>query len=151
MYRLLIIALTFANALAETPVSRCGDSPFPTYVQIEGCDIQPCPIIKGTTGRFHLEFVADFDAKNLTTNVVAKIFGMSVAYPVPDDQKYTCQHLLHGSYCPIYKGEDVSYVFELFIGTFYPEISLSVEVSVTDEKDRVLTCFSAAISVKKGE
>ncbi|CAD7084473.1 unnamed protein product [Hermetia illucens] len=135
---------------AATDVSPCPNQPFPVEVRVDGCDKQPCTVVKGKDIIFEIDFTAGFTVKNIYTNVRATVFGLSVGYPLPDEQKYACKMLLYGSYCPIYEGEDVTYKFVFAVGTFYPEIGVNIEISLIDDDSKIVTCFNTDIKVVKG-
>lgn len=57
---------------------------------------------------------------------------------------------MYGAICPIYNTEDVIYQFNFFVDSYYPEISVAVEVSLLDENDESVACFICNIKVRKG-
>lgn len=89
-----------------------------------------------------------FPIKIMTTKVRATVLGLTVNYPLDDEQANTCAHLLYGSYCPLDRGEDITYNFDFPVGNSYPEIGVNVEVSLEDESKKVVTCFNVDIKVK---
>lgn len=86
----------------------------------------------------------------MTAVVHATTLGITVPYILPDDVANVCDNLLYGAYCPIDKTEDVVYQFKFYIEPIYPEISVSVQISLEDEDGDSIACFVCNVKVKKG-
>ncbi|XP_013100040.2 NPC intracellular cholesterol transporter 2 [Stomoxys calcitrans] len=145
------IALLIAGA-AATNVKQCKNGqPFPLSVDVIGCDEVPCDVVKGTTALMNVHFVGTKDnIRNLTAVVHATTIGITVPYDLPPEVANVCDNLLYGANCPIYKTEDVVYSFKFFIESHYPEISVSVQVSLEDETGESIACFVCNVKVRKG-
>lgn len=86
----------------------------------------------------------------MEAKVLATALGITVPYELPADVANVCENLLDGASCPIDKGEDVVYKFHFYVDSYYPEIPVSVEVSLNDENGESVACFVCDIKVKKG-
>ena len=69
---------------------------------------------------------------------------------MPDDVADVCSNLLYDAMCPIDNTEDVVYQFNFYVDSYYPEIPVTVEISINDENDDSVACFICNIKVKKG-
>lgn len=90
------------------------------------------------------------NTKSLTAKVRATTLGVTVPYDLPEEVADVCSNLMYGAICPIYNTEDVIYQFNFFVDSYYPEISVAVEVSLLDENDESVACFICNIKVRKG-
>ncbi|XP_075148483.1 Niemann-Pick type C-2e [Haematobia irritans] len=143
----LMIAVT-----AATNVKECKKGqPFPLSVEVVGCDEVPCDVVKGTTALMNVHFVGTKDnIRNLRAVVHATTIGITVPYDLPPEVASVCDNLLYGATCPIDKTEDVVYAFKFYVESHYPEISVSVQVSLEDDEGESIACFVVNIKVKKG-
>uniref|UniRef100_A0A1I8M5L1 MD-2-related lipid-recognition domain-containing protein n=2 Tax=Musca domestica TaxID=7370 RepID=A0A1I8M5L1_MUSDO len=147
----IVVALMIAG-IGATNVKECKKGqPFPLSVDIVGCDEMPCNVVKGTTAVMYVHFVGTKDnIRKLNAVVHATTLGITVKYDLPEDVSNVCDNLMYGATCPIDKTEDVVYAFNFYIDSSYPEISVSVQVSLNDEEDDSIACFVANIKVKRG-
>ncbi|TMW47358.1 hypothetical protein DOY81_007563 [Sarcophaga bullata] len=149
----IFILITLVVAIATTTnVKKCTNGePFPLSVNIEGCDEPPCTVIKGTTAIMYVHILGNKDnTQTLSTKVRATALGLTVPYELPDEVADVCSNLLYDATCPIYETEDVVYQFNFYIDTYYPEIPVTVEVSINDENDEPVACFICNVKVKRG-
>ncbi|XP_030376184.1 uncharacterized protein LOC115625305 [Scaptodrosophila lebanonensis] len=151
---LFICLLNGARANDEMPatdVKRCsGNKPFPLEVRVQGCVTPPCNIIKDSTVKFEIDFAVDKYITQLTTLVKATTLGIiTVPYELPEDVAAVCPNLMYGAYCPLYPTEDVTYLFNFYVGE-YPEIGVKIEIYLVDQDRDIATCFVCDIKVKKG-
>ena len=82
--------------------------------------------------------------------VKAKTFGVTVPYELPPEVRDVCPNLMYDAYCPLYRTEDVTYLFLFPIADIYPEISVNIEIYIVDQDSELVTCFKCDIKVKKG-
>ncbi|XP_055907528.1 NPC intracellular cholesterol transporter 2-like [Eupeodes corollae] len=147
----VILGLISTSLVAGTAVRKCsGNKNFPLEVRVLNCDIPPCDIIKGQDMEFEIDFVVFNYTSEMKTLVRATTMGITVPYELPDDVSDACSNLKYGAYCPLYPEEDVTYKFLFPISNIYPEISVKIEISIVDQKKRIVTCFVCDIKVKKG-
>lgn len=82
--------------------------------------------------------------------VKAKTFGITIPYELPEEVRDVCSNLRYDAYCPLYETEDVTYLFVFPIASAYPEISVTIEIYLVDQDEKMVTCFKCDIKVKKG-
>ena len=147
---ILSVALLLASVDAAN-VRQCKNGqPFPMSVQIEGCGVMPCSVVKGTTIVMYVKFLGVEAVTNqLTAKVRATTGFVTVPYELPTEVANVCDNLIDGAECPIYASEDVVYKFNFYIAEWYPEISVKVELSLVDEHNESAACFVTDIKVKK--
>lgn len=97
-----------------------------------------------------LRCIAKDNIRNLHAVVHATTLGITVPYELPAEVSNVCDNLMYGAMCPIDKTEDVVYEFNFYVEAHYPEISVSVQVSLEDEEGDSIACFVCSIKVKKG-
>ncbi|TMW47356.1 hypothetical protein DOY81_007561 [Sarcophaga bullata] len=151
MFKFAAILLVSCLALtAATNVKRCKNGqPFPLSVDVEGCDQPPCDVIKGSSAIYGCTIPKN-NIQSLEAKVRATALALPVPYELPEDVANVCDNLLDGASCPIGKDEDVVYKFNFHVDSHYPEIPVSVEVSLNDESGESVACFVCDIKVKKG-
>ncbi|KAH8236597.1 hypothetical protein KR026_006489 [Drosophila bipectinata] len=172
----LLISLMWTLAAGETPIRQCelyltnkylkiktnkyfilflgatGSYPLPLMVQIDECDSSPCDLWKGSDARIDIQFVATRNTmQKLSAEVHLTSLGVTIPYDLEASRGNVCTNLLHGAYCPLDAGEDVTYELLLPVGTSQPEVPTRLEVRLLDsEKDNeVVACFLADTRVKK--
>ncbi|KAM7363439.1 NPC intracellular cholesterol transporter 2-like isoform 2-T2 [Cochliomyia hominivorax] len=153
MYKFTVVILVaFLACSNATNVKKCKNGqPFPLSVKVEGCSEPPCDVVKGTSAIMDVQFVGTKNNINsLTAKVRATALGVTVPYELPEDVADVCSNLLDGATCPISKDEDVTFKFNFYVDTHYPEIPVAVEVSLVDEDNESVACFVCDIKVKKG-
>uniref|UniRef100_A0A1A9X415 MD-2-related lipid-recognition domain-containing protein n=1 Tax=Glossina brevipalpis TaxID=37001 RepID=A0A1A9X415_9MUSC len=148
-YLFVLLPLLWSYIMA-TNVTHCHNgAPLPLSVNIEGCDEPPCDVFKNETAIMRIHFVSTKNnIRSLTTQVKAKVIGLTVPYPLPDKVADVCSNLMYGAICPIYKTEDVVYQFNFFVENIFPEILVSVDISLVDDSHEPITCFTCDIKVK---
>ncbi|XP_016989961.1 uncharacterized protein LOC108052142 [Drosophila rhopaloa] len=150
----LAIPLMWTFVAANTPFRQCADSSYnqPLMVQIDQCDTLPCDLWKGTEAKIDIQFVATRNSmKKLTAEVHLTSLGVTIPYDLEAARGNVCGNLLHGAYCPLDAGEDVTYHLLLPVTTNQPEVPTRLEVRLLDSEDgdRVVSCFLADTRVKK--
>ncbi|KAH8271416.1 hypothetical protein KR018_009349 [Drosophila ironensis] len=150
----MMIPLLWTLVAAETPIRQCAyDSyPMPLMVQIDECDSTPCDLWKGTEAKIHIQFVATRNSMSkLAAEVHLTSLGVTIPYDLEASRGNVCSNLLHGAYCPLDAGEDVTYQLLLPVAGSQPEVPTRLEVRLLDSEDenRVVACFLADTRVKK--
>ena len=84
----------------------------------------------------------------MKAKVMATALGVTVGYDLPPHLADVCKNLKNGR-CPLNAKEDATYKFLMPIDKNYPEIPVKVEISIVDEKNAAVTCFSVDIKVSK--
>ncbi|XP_061395729.1 NPC intracellular cholesterol transporter 2 homolog a-like [Musca vetustissima] len=148
---LTIVALMIAG-IGATDVKECKKGqPFPLDVEVVGCEEMPCDIVKGTTIVMYVHFVGTKDnIRELNAVVHATTLGITVPYELPKEVASVCDNLMYGAICPIDKTEDVVYKFNFYVESTYPEIPVSIQISLIDAEGDSIACFVCNIKVKKG-
>ncbi|XP_053671480.1 uncharacterized protein LOC128721726 [Anopheles nili] len=145
MYRfvVLLVALIAGGSLAEALQTHpcTNQRPHPSFVELSGCSVMPCELVRGSDVEMHLEFEAPFAAQSLQYRVVATALGITAPYELPPDRANACNWLT-GSACPISQGEDITSTLSMPVLPIYPLVSLVIEVSVIDEQARTHACFA---------
>ncbi|XP_060646884.1 mite group 2 allergen Gly d 2.02 [Drosophila nasuta] len=149
-FALLTFACLFA-AVSATTVQECKNKPFPLKVEVADCEEPPCTVYKGQYAIMDVTFLGDRNnLKNITTKVQAKVFGMNLPYDLPEEVSNVCDNLLYGAMCPIDKDEDVTYRFNFYIESAFPEITADVTVQLNDLDGNTITCFICSCKIRKG-
>ncbi|KAL9893653.1 uncharacterized protein LOC119642570 [Glossina fuscipes] len=151
MFKYFVAFLAILSyCVTATIVRQCQNGgPLPLNVNIEGCSEPPCDVIKNETAIMRIHFVGTKNnIRSIAAQVKAKVFGLTVPYPLPQHVADVCSNLMYEAMCPIYKTEDVVYQFNFFVETIFPEIPVTVEISLTDNSRELIACFSCDIKVK---
>ena len=86
----------------------------------------------------------------INADVRLTTLGIGMPFELDAEQKNVCKNLMFGAYCPLDKGEDVTYHLMLDIGAHQPEVPAKFEVSLKDSTTQEeLTCFIVDIRIKK--
>ncbi|XP_060648916.1 NPC intracellular cholesterol transporter 2 [Drosophila nasuta] len=154
VYTCLILALNWTFTAAETPVRQCANesNPLPLMVQINDCDELPCDLTKGEEATIAIQFVATRNSmRQLTARVHLTSLGVTIPYELDSERGNVCQNLLHGAYCPLDAGEDVTYRLMLPVASNQPEVPTRLQVTLYDAEnvDQVVSCFLADTRIKK--
>nr|XP_036674104.1 uncharacterized protein LOC108013886 [Drosophila suzukii] len=150
----LVLPLMWTLVTANTPIRQCADRnyPQPLMVQIDNCDALPCDLWKGTEAKIDIQFVANRNTmKKLTAEVHLTSLGVTIPYDLETSRGNVCSNLLHGAYCPLDAGEDVTYQLLLPVTNNQPEVPTRLEVRLldSDNGNSVVSCFLADTRVKK--
>ncbi|BFF92762.1 NPC intracellular cholesterol transporter 2 [Drosophila madeirensis] len=150
----LMLSLAWTLISADTPIRRCADSsiPLPLMVQINECDTLPCDLWKGSEAKIDIQFVATRNTmKQLTAEVRLTSLGVTLPYDLEAKRGNVCQNLLHGAYCPLDAGEDVTYELLLPVEPTQLEVPTRLEVRLldVDNGNQVVSCFVTDTRVKK--
>ncbi|KAH8383680.1 hypothetical protein KR009_009997 [Drosophila setifemur] len=151
---ILMIPLMWTLVSGETPIRQCAyeSYPLPLMVQIDDCNSSPCDLLKGSEAKIDIQFVATRNTmKALTAEVHLTSLGVTIPYDLESSRGTVCSNLLHGAYCPLDAGEDVTYQLLLPVGNSQPEVPTRLEVRLldSDNDNRVVACFLADTRVKK--
>ncbi|EDW81701.2 uncharacterized protein Dwil_GK10876 [Drosophila willistoni] len=153
IYILFIFGLTWTFAQANTPIRQCADEnvAMPLMVQINDCDSSPCDLLKDSEATIAIQFVAHRNSmRQLSAQVHLTSLGVTIPYDLEASRGNVCSNLLHGAYCPLDAGEDVTYQLLLPIATSQPEVPTRLEVKLVDDQEgNVIACFLADTRIKK--
>lgn len=87
---------------------------------------------------------------NSTTTLKSKVvpiaLGLELPYELPANYARACDWLV-GSSCPISEGDNVTYNLKIPVQKNYPIIGLNIEISLIDDKHRIIACFVASMRV----
>lgn len=148
------------------------NKPLPLSVVVHDCDEPPCVVYKGQYAIMDVQFLGGKwtiwnyfttllthscsipidknNLSNITTSVTARVLGMNLPYELPDEVSDVCTNLLYGAMCPIYKDEDVTYRFNFYIESAFPEITADVTVTLNDDNGDAISCFICSCKIRKG-
>ncbi|KAH8388195.1 hypothetical protein KR093_000105 [Drosophila rubida] len=154
VYFCLVLALSWTFVAAETPVRHCANesNPLPLMVQINDCNELPCDLVKGEESTIAIQFVATRNSmRQLTARVHLTSLGVTIPYELDAERGNVCGNLLHGAYCPLDAGEDVTYRLLLPVASNQPEVPTRLQVTLYDAEnvDQVVACFLADTRIKK--
>jgi hypothetical protein len=79
-----------------------------------------------------------FAAENLRPLVMVTVLGLTIDYPLPDQD--VCANLIWGG-CPLSPGDEATYNLIMPILNEYPLVSLTIEFSILDAADNTVVCF----------
>lgn len=88
---------------------------------------------------FHT-FLSASDAVKLEPEITAYAFGVRAVYELPEDRQLGC-NWINGTFCPLDKGEFVTYNLMMPIVEEYPQTKVDIEVrlyDVTNPQTRIL-------------
>uniref|UniRef100_A0A182SQB4 MD-2-related lipid-recognition domain-containing protein n=1 Tax=Anopheles maculatus TaxID=74869 RepID=A0A182SQB4_9DIPT len=137
VYIISFASLTIADVVT---VQQCSEGSLPVSVDVTGCRATPCELPKGQDAAVLVDFTADRHLTALVPRVHASFGGMTVPFELPDDRKDGCQWLV-GGMCPVSQHEDVTYELRLPVLAMYPSLSLTVELKLVDQDNKIATCF----------
>ncbi|XP_034486368.1 uncharacterized protein LOC117790870 [Drosophila innubila] len=154
VYFCLIFAMSCNLARADTPVRQCANekNPLPLMVQIDDCNELPCDLWKGLESKIAIQFVATRNSmRQLTARVHLTSLGVTIPFELDAKRSDVCNNLLHGAYCPLDAGEDVTYRLMLPVASNQPEVPTRLQVTLHDAEkaDQVVACFLADTRVRK--
>uniref|UniRef100_A0A6M2E2J9 Putative niemann-pick type c2 n=1 Tax=Xenopsylla cheopis TaxID=163159 RepID=A0A6M2E2J9_XENCH len=134
MRALIVLALLAPFAVQATTFSKCENgAALPETVDVTGCDKLPCPLERGTTSLTDVKFTVPADSATLTPQVIAKVAGLNVPYPMPPELSNACDFLKEGS-CPLKKGDKVVYNLKVPVLESYPPVSITFNLLIPNVK-----------------
>ncbi|EDV90640.1 uncharacterized protein LOC6569602 [Drosophila grimshawi] len=154
VYSCLIFPLIWTTSSASTPIRQCADKsiPLPLLVQIDNCNTLPCDLWKGVDANIAIWFVATRNSmRRLTAKVNFTSLGVTIPYELDSERSNVCMNLLHGAYCPLDAGEDVTYRLMLPIASNQPEVPTRLQVTLhdADNDDQLIACFLTDTRIRK--
>lgn len=87
----------------------------------------------------------------LTAKVYLTSLGVTIPFELDAQRSNVCQNLLHGAYCPLDAGEDVTYRLRLPLASNQPEVPTRLQVTLYDSEraNEVVACFMTDTRVRK--
>lgn len=70
---------------------------------------------------------------------MATAFGIRARFDLPEETQDACEHLI-GSQCPLDKGEDATWQFQMPVTNEYPLVELLIEVTLYGDNNAPLFC-----------
>lgn len=110
----------------------------------------PCNAYQGQNIIVDMDFSVYTPVQRLTPSVQATAFGVVTPYPLPGELLEACNHLLN-TRCPLDAGERPTYRFVFYISRIYPPIPVNIELTLSDEYGRAVTCISVDLRVVAGK
>uniref|UniRef100_A0A182PQI6 MD-2-related lipid-recognition domain-containing protein n=1 Tax=Anopheles epiroticus TaxID=199890 RepID=A0A182PQI6_9DIPT len=145
--RMLTCFLYDIRIVTVVEVRSCSNGvPPPAIVSIEGCSEMPCNFIRGANTTMTMVYEAPFDVEILTYHRIVTSLGITASLPWKPERDQGCKWLI-GTSCPIRKGELVISTHTSYPLPIYPLVSATIEFSIHDELDRILTCFVYDIQI----
>ncbi|XP_044733848.1 NPC intracellular cholesterol transporter 2-like [Chrysoperla carnea] len=143
-----IFMIESITILVAVDVSECSkvEAPKPVHVDIKGCTEEPCLLPSGQNAIMDLTFVVPNNSDILWAKVNPIVFGIEGVFELPDPN--VCNGLLNG-YCPVDQNELLTYRLEMPVLKSYPQISLSIKLSIEDENRKKISCFVVKCKVVK--
>ncbi|XP_058802858.1 ecdysteroid-regulated 16 kDa protein-like [Phymastichus coffea] len=142
---LLVVAAVFGSQVNATKVNKCDGYPNPnnSVVSITNCDEPPCYLKKDSKMLVMIRFTPDHNIYELTTRVWGKKW-IWMAYSGVDSTS-ACDKVYYAAdgtpaSCPLMKGVDYIYKYELYIDPWYPSISMIIHWSL-QEYGNDIECF----------
>ncbi|GLV36681.1 Niemann-Pick type C-2c [Carabus blaptoides fortunei] len=145
LYILGFLCLLLTGFVNATPFETCPGLPPPVEVIAHCGDILPCKLPQNTNANVNITFNIPHDVETGKIDIRA-LMGIEVPFIPPDNN--LC-HALTNGYCPLEKGERITYNMVLPILKYYPAIALKLKISFMDESKNVLSCFQMAAKVVK--
>ncbi|XP_072383984.1 uncharacterized protein [Diabrotica undecimpunctata] len=147
---IICIGTVYASEANSTIVDKCQNGAFLPIVELVSneklCIQPPCEIYAGSAAYITINFTSPDYIASIKPTYIVEALGLPINYPVGND---ACTALTN-TICPLVKDEFVSYSYEMDIGTWYPEIPFSVQVSFTNMEDNsVILCFNLDLQVRK--
>ncbi|CAL7949793.1 unnamed protein product [Xylocopa violacea] len=136
-YVFVFAVLCVANSM-QSNYERCANGPNPTSVKVLGCESLPCNLKRGTTAQVAVDFNVVANTKTLVPEVTVQLGSISSPYPLPEQN--ACKSLISGQ-CPLEKGERATYLLKMPVEKAYPKVSLTIQLSLVDERKNSQACF----------
>ncbi|XP_057662725.1 ecdysteroid-regulated 16 kDa protein-like [Diorhabda carinulata] len=149
----LLFGSTFSlNDSKHTHVKSCAEGGQLPVVDIVTngvlCVKPPCIVIPGTEATLSINFTSPDYVPSITPKFVATYAGANIPYST--GQKDACEYI-NNTACPLGEGEFVTYVYGLKIQSWFPSVSVGLEVSfINDYDNEVIVCFAVDLQVKSG-
>ncbi|XP_063705969.1 NPC intracellular cholesterol transporter 2-like [Culicoides brevitarsis] len=139
----IFVVICIASASA-TDFLGCKKGKSPVAVDVEGCTKTPCKLKRGTDVDFLVTFNSEVVSQSLKPKVLAHVQGLDVPYPLPPEFADACKHLTEGE-CPLLSNTNAKYQISFPVKKEFPAVRVTVEYSLLNEKDEVVTCFQVPI------
>lgn len=107
---------------------------------MEGCDITPCKVKKGSSLVVDIHFTTNSATNSLKPQLFTKVFGIKMPLNVPKDQQDACEHL-KDSKCPLNANQNTIYSVRLPILKTYPAMKTEIEVNLVGDNNHSHVCF----------
>ena len=124
--------LTFLLLSCKTDDSQVTALRSPT------CQGDPCRVPIGGFASLEMEFVPQTDAKNISINVFASVFGFEVSLPLDDTDACASGRLN----CPVKAGVPQTLKYELVVKDTYYPVAGDVGFRLTSEDGATIACAS---------
>ncbi|CAK1589932.1 unnamed protein product [Parnassius mnemosyne] len=152
MYAIVsLCALVTIVAGQTTSVSRCKNYPgeLPLHTYVEGCNTPPCQLPQLQDAVINLVFKSSRVMPSMTTLATAYLgFGI-FEVPVPYDlgtNAITCNFLTN-TYCPVLQDEVVTYTLKMYIESFFPVVTVTIEFRVVDHNEEPVLCIRMPVTI----
>uniref|UniRef100_A0A6P7GN89 NPC intracellular cholesterol transporter 2-like n=1 Tax=Diabrotica virgifera virgifera TaxID=50390 RepID=A0A6P7GN89_DIAVI len=147
---LIFIGIVYASEANSTNVDKCPNGALLPIVQVVSkeqlCIEPPCDVHAGSPAYITVNFTSPEYIPSIKPTYLVQALGLPINYPVGKD---ACTSLTN-TICPLVKDEFVSYSYEMDIASWYPEISLNLQVSFTNNEDKyIILCFNVDLQVRK--
>lgn len=109
-----------------------------TALRSPTCKEDPCRVPIGGFAKLEVDFVPKVDAKNLSINVFASVFGFEVSLPLDDVDACAAGRLS----CPIRAGVPQTLKYELVVKDTYYPVAGDVGFRLTAEDGNTVACAS---------
>nr|XP_003705423.1 PREDICTED: protein NPC2 homolog [Megachile rotundata] len=136
-YAFILVAFFVADSM-QSNFQTCSGQPAPKSVVISGCNSLPCNFKRGTNVEARITFGVTQNTKSLKPDVDVELGKIHVKYPLP--QQNACMDL-ESSRCPLEKGEVAVYKLKMPIEKSYPKVSLTIQLSLLDERSQSQACI----------
>ncbi|XP_076165083.1 NPC intracellular cholesterol transporter 2 [Ptiloglossa arizonensis] len=133
-----ILVVCFVADSMQTNFMTCNNQPAPISVDISGCKTLPCPFKRGSNVEGYIKFNVAKNLKTLKPVVDVQLGDVHMDYALP--QQNACKDLVDGE-CPLDKGESVTYHLKMPVHTYYPTVSMTIQLSLVDESNISQMCL----------
>ncbi|KAK4313594.1 hypothetical protein Pmani_015073 [Petrolisthes manimaculis] len=137
----ILLFLLLASYVSATVFQDCGSLGSDVTFIVEGCEVPPCLLHRGTIIPTIIEFIPSVNSDTLTNAITGNLGGIEVPWPGMDPD--AC----HFTTCPITAGTKTHWEMPVEILAEYPEISTVVTFKLLDNSGASQSCILMPVTL----
>lgn len=156
MFKLIaILAVLPAIAFSASPMSTClrTTHPLPTAIFFGGrenpCRTEPCPVFRSIgSGTTYIDFTPNRQITGLRPELRARVLGLNIQHPLPQDMQDNPFNYLLGSSNPIAANTPVTFNLTVPVEPDTPLVTSTNLFTLFDQNNQVIFCYEISTVVR---
>ncbi|KAF5300832.1 hypothetical protein FQA39_LY10954 [Lamprigera yunnana] len=146
-FTMLFTSNRFDPRRLETVTQKGIGVELPDLVDVVGCTVLPCSIIRGEDVVMYMNFTANQFVDTLKVKAIAKVFEQEIDYPFLPE-KDGCKALTNNE-CPLEINEPAQYKLVMLIPRVFPKISTTITLYLEGNEipGNKVACFEIEANV----